>query len=66
MIEKAKATGAPVRVYLIGVDYLRNHYKPVFRLFGYQYQRTLTKGFAKIVDVAFATNEYERDIEEKV
>lgn len=62
MIEKAKAAGVPVGVYFIGVDYLRNHYNPVFRLVGYQYQRALTKRLAKIVDIAFTTNEYERKL----
>jgi len=62
MIEKAKAAGVPVGVYFIGVDYLRNHYNLVFRLVGYQYQRALTKRLAKIVDIAFTTNEYERKL----
>ena len=60
MIKIAKNVGKPVGLYFIGVDYLRHHYNPLFRLLGFQYQKMLTKRFVNIVDVAFATNEIER------
>jgi len=51
-----------VGVYFIGVDYLRHHYNPLFRVLGYQYQKWITKRLAKVVDIAFATNEFEREL----
>lgn len=62
MIRVAKELGKPVGLYFIGVDYLQRHYNPLFRLLGFQYQKMLTKRFTKIVDVAFTTNEIEREL----
>ena len=62
ILDKVKKIGTPIALYFIGVDYLRHHYNPIFRLLGYQYQKFLTKKFVKIVDMAFTTNEIERKL----
>ena len=62
MVKEAKKIKIPTSVYFIGVDYLKHHYNPIFRLLGYQYQRTLTKRLTKIVDIAITTNEVEKEL----
>jgi len=62
MVKEAKNLGKPVGMYFIGVDYLQRHYNPLFRLLGFQYQKTLTKRLAEIVDIAFTTNEFEKEL----
>ena len=62
MVKEAKDLGKPVGMYFIGVDYLQRHYNPLFRLLGFQYQKTLTKRLVEIVDVAFTTNEFEKEL----
>lgn len=54
--------GKPLVIYFIGVDYLRNHFNPIIRLLGYQYQKAITKRLADLVDLAIVTNSYERNI----
>jgi len=65
MVREAKKFEKPVGVYFIGVDYLRHHYNMLFRVFGYQYQRMLTKRLTKIIDIAFVTNDYEKELLKK-
>jgi glycosyltransferase involved in cell wall biosynthesis len=62
MVKEAKNLGKTVGMYFIGVDYLQRHYNPLFRLLGFQYQRMLTKRLAEIVDIAFTTNEFEKEL----
>jgi len=62
ILREAKRLSKPVVMYFIGVDYLRNHYNPLIRVFGYKYQVWITKRFAGIVDLALVTNEYDRRI----
>jgi len=62
MVKEAKNLGKPVGMYFIGVDYLQHHYNPLFRMLGFQYQKTLTKRLAEIVDLAFTTNEFEKEL----
>jgi glycosyltransferase involved in cell wall biosynthesis len=62
MVKGAKNLGKPVGMYFIGVDYLQRHCNPLFKLLGFQYQRTLTKRLAEIVDIAFTTNEFEKEL----
>jgi glycosyltransferase involved in cell wall biosynthesis len=62
MVKGAKNLGKPVGMYFIGVDYLQRHHNPLFKLLGFQYQRTLTKRLAEIVDIAFTTNEFEKEL----
>jgi len=62
VLRKAKELGKPVAMYFIGVDYLRNHYNPLIRVFGYRYQVWITKKFAEIVDLALVTNEYDKEV----
>jgi len=62
VVKEAKNLGKPVGMYFIGVDYLQRHYNPLFRLLGFQYQKTLTKRLAEIVDIAFTTNEFEKEL----
>ena len=62
VLNEAKKVRTSITLYFIGVDYLRHHHSPTFRLFGYQYQKFLTKRLAKIVDIAFTTNEMEKEL----
>ena len=59
---KAKKLGKPVVVYFLGVDYLRYHYNPAIRVFGYAYQKWITREVAKLTDLALVTNEYEKKL----
>jgi len=61
MVKRAKVEfKKPIIQYFIGVDYLKYHYNPLIKTLGYLYQKLLTKGFVRIVDLALVTNEYER------
>jgi glycosyltransferase involved in cell wall biosynthesis len=62
VVKEAKNLGKPVGMYFIGVDYLQRHYNSLFRLLGFQYQKTLTKRLAEMVDIAFTTNEFEKEL----
>jgi len=62
MVKEAKYLGKPIGMYFIGVDYLQHHYNPLFRVLGFQYQKTLTKRLAEIVDIAFTTNKFEKEL----
>jgi len=62
ILRDAKKLGKPVAMYFIGVDYLRNHYNLLLRVFGYRYQVWVTKKVAELVDLALVTNEYDRRI----
>jgi len=62
IIRKAKKLGKPVAMYFLGVDYLRDHYNPLIRIFGYKYQTWITRRVAKIVNLALTTNEFERRV----
>jgi len=62
VLREAKKLGKPVAMYFLGVDYLRNHYNPLIRVFGYRYQVWITKRFAEMVDLALVTNEYDRNV----
>ena len=59
---EAKKLGKPVIMYFLGVDYLKHHYNPFIRLFGYPYQKWITKKIVKITDLALVTNEYEKKL----
>ncbi|MEZ0346062.1 MAG: glycosyltransferase family 4 protein [Infirmifilum sp.] len=59
---KAKEINKPVAMYFLGVDYLRHHYSIPIRVFGYLYQRLITRKTVKITDLALATNEYEKKL----
>jgi glycosyltransferase involved in cell wall biosynthesis len=65
-LKKAKDFDKRTVNYFIGVDYLRYHYNPFMRFFGYLYQKNLTKRVSKLVDLALVTNEYEKYILEKI
>jgi glycosyltransferase involved in cell wall biosynthesis len=61
MVKRAKVEfKKPIIQYFIGVDYLKYHYNPLIKILGYLYQKLLTKGFVRIVDLALVTNEHER------
>jgi len=60
MCREAKKLNKPVAMYFLGVDYLKHHYNPLIRLFGYSYQRWITREVAKVTDLALVTNEYEK------
>jgi len=62
VLKEAKRLGKPIAMYFIGVDYLRNHYNPPIKIFGYKYQMWITKRYTKIVDLALVTNEYDREV----
>jgi len=62
ILRETKKLGKPIAMYFIGVDYLRNHYNPLIKIFGYRYQVLITKRFAEIVDLALVTNEYDSEI----
>jgi len=62
ILREAMGFGKPLAMYFIGVDYLRNHYSPLIRVFGYRYQVWVTKKVAELVDLALVTNEYDRGI----
>jgi glycosyltransferase involved in cell wall biosynthesis len=65
MLAKAKKLGKFTATYFIGVDYLKQHYNPLIRSFGFKYQESITRRTVKVSDLALVTNEYERDILEK-
>lgn len=52
----------PLAIYFIGVDYLREHFNPIIRFLGYQYQKSITKRFTSLVDLAIVANDYEKNI----
>jgi len=60
--EAKKRARKTVGMNFIGVDYLKHHYNPLYRVFGYWYQRMLTRKLASLVDVAFVTNEREKEL----
>jgi len=60
--KEAKKLGKPVVTYFIGVDYLKHHFNPFIKVFGYRYQVWITKKVVEITDLALVTNEYERRI----
>jgi len=62
IIKEAKRLGKPVAMYFLGVDYLRDHYNPLIRIFGYKYQTWITRRVAKIVNLALTTNEFEKGV----
>jgi glycosyltransferase involved in cell wall biosynthesis len=51
--------------YFIGVDYLKHHYNPLMRFFGFKYQEFITKRVVEVSDLALVTNEYEGEILKK-
>jgi len=60
LCKEAKKLGKPIVTYFIGVDYLERHYNPLIRLFGYSYQKWVTRKIVKITDLALVTNNWER------
>jgi glycosyltransferase involved in cell wall biosynthesis len=60
--DKAKKLRKLVAVYFLGVDYLKNHYNPLIKIFGYPYQRWITQKMANLADISFVTNDYERKL----
>jgi len=62
VIKRTKRLGKPVVMYFLGVDYLRDHYNSLIRIFGYKYQTWITRRVAKIVNLALTTNEFERKV----
>ena len=58
----AKRFIKPLVVYFIGVDYLKHHYNPFIRVFGFPYQKWITQKIARLADVALTTNEYEKKL----
>jgi len=58
----AKKLIKPLAVYFIGVDYLKHHYNPFIRVFGFPYQKWITQKIARLADVALVTNEYEKEL----
>jgi len=58
----AKRLIKPLAVYFIGVDYLKHHYNPFIRVFGFPYQKWITQKIARLADVALTTNEYEKKL----
>jgi glycosyltransferase involved in cell wall biosynthesis len=65
ILTKAKKLGKPTVTYFIGVDYLKHHYNPLIRFFGFRYQKSITKRMVKVTDLALVTNDYEKNILEK-
>jgi glycosyltransferase involved in cell wall biosynthesis len=65
VLAKAKSLGKFTVTYFIGVDYLKRHYNPLMRFFGFRYQEFVTKKMVKVSDLALVTNEYERIILEE-
>jgi len=65
VLRKAKEIGKPVAMYFIGVDYLKKHYNPLLRIFGYQYQTWITTKISKLTDLALVTNDYDKDLLER-
>jgi glycosyltransferase involved in cell wall biosynthesis len=57
---EAKRLNKHIVMYFLGVDYLRNHYNPLIKVFGYHYQKWITRRVIKITDLALVTNSYER------
>ena len=58
----AKRLRKTLAVYFIGVDYLKHHYNPFIRVFGFPYQKWITQKIARLADVALTTNEYEKKL----
>jgi glycosyltransferase involved in cell wall biosynthesis len=66
VLARAKDLGKPTATYFIGVDYLKHHYNPLMRSFGFKYQEFITKRVVRVSDLALVTNEYEgKVLEEK-
>jgi glycosyltransferase involved in cell wall biosynthesis len=66
VLARAKDLGKPTATYFIGVDYLKHHYNPLMRSFGFKYQEFITKKVVRVSDLALVTNEYEgKVLEEK-
>lgn len=62
---EAKKLGKHIIMYFLGVDYLKNHSSLLIRLFGYPYQKWVTRKVAKITDLALVTNEHEKKLLKK-
>jgi len=60
--KEAKELDKPIIMYFLGIDYLRYHYNPLIRLFGYPYQKWITWRVVMITDLALVTNEYEKKL----
>lgn len=60
--KEAKNLGKPIVMYFLGVDYLKHHYNILIRLFGYLYQKYITRKVVKITNLALVTNEYEKKL----
>lgn len=60
--KEAKKLGKPIVMYFLGVDYLKHHYNPWIRAFGYSYQKWIARKVIEIMDLALTTNEYERKL----
>jgi len=56
---EAKKHAKPIVMYFLGVDYLKHHYNPLIRAFGYPYQKWITRKTVEITDLVIITNEYE-------
>jgi glycosyltransferase involved in cell wall biosynthesis len=57
----AEKLGKPLVVYFLGVDYLEHHYNPFIRVFGYPYQKWITRKMTSLADIALVTNDYEKE-----
>jgi len=60
--KRAKEFGKKIVTYFLGVDYLRYHFNPLIKIFGYKYQVWITRRVIEITDLALVTNEYDREI----
>ncbi|RLG78826.1 MAG: glycosyltransferase family 1 protein [Thermoprotei archaeon] len=60
--KESKKLGKPTIMYFLGVDYIKHHYNPLIRVFGYQYQKLIARKVTKIMDLALVTNEYEKEL----
>ncbi|MEM3713786.1 MAG: glycosyltransferase family 4 protein [Nitrososphaeria archaeon] len=60
--KEAKKIGKKIITYIIGVEYLQNHYNAFIRFLGYPYQKFLTTKWLDISDLVLVTNEFERKI----
>ena len=65
ILSRAKHLGKSTATYFTGVDYLKHHYNPLIRLFGFKYQKSITKRVVKVTDLALVTNDYEKNVLEK-
>lgn len=57
---RAKKYKKPIIIYFMGVDYLQRHFNPLIRIFGFSYQKNITRKVVELTDLALVTNEYER------